>query len=107
MILRPAPDDDDALEIENWIMSCRVFGRELEFEAMNVAVEAAKERGVRAFVAEYIPTAKNDVISKLYPELGLHRGRSSRARQWGDALAPRSRRLRHPKHSHHGARAAG
>jgi FkbH-like protein len=71
MILRPAPDDDDALEIENWIMSCRVFGRELEFEAMNVAVEAAKERGVRAFVAEYIPTAKNDVISKLYPGLGF------------------------------------
>ena len=71
MILRPAPDDDDALEIENWIMSCRVFGRELEFEAMNVAVEAAKERGVRAFVADYIPTAKNDVISKLYPGLGF------------------------------------
>ena len=71
MILRPAPDDDDALEIENWIMSCRVFGRELEFEAMNVAVEAAKERGVRAFVADYIPTAKNDVISKLYPSLGF------------------------------------
>jgi FkbH-like protein len=71
MILRPTPDDDDALEIENWIMSCRVFGRELEFEAMNVAVEAAKERGVRAFVAEFIPTAKNDVISKLYPGLGF------------------------------------
>jgi FkbH-like protein len=71
MILRPAPDDNDALEIENWIMSCRVFGRELEFEAMNVAVEAAKERGVRAFVADYIPTAKNDVISKLYPGLGF------------------------------------
>jgi FkbH-like protein len=71
MILRPTPDDDDALEIENWIMSCRVFGRELEFESMNVAVEAAKERGVRAFVAEFIPTAKNDVISKLYPGLGF------------------------------------
>ncbi len=71
MILRPAPDEDDALEIENWIMSCRVFGRELEFEAMNVAVEAAKERGVRAFVADYIPTAKNGVISKLYPGLGF------------------------------------
>jgi predicted enzyme involved in methoxymalonyl-ACP biosynthesis len=71
MILRPTPDDDDALEIENWIMSCRVFGRELEFEAMNVAVEAAKARGVRAFVAEFIPTAKNDVISKLYSGLGF------------------------------------
>ncbi len=71
MILRPTPADDEALEIENWVMSCRVFGRELEFEAMNIAVEAARERGARALVADYIPTAKNDVISKLYPSLGF------------------------------------
>jgi FkbH-like protein len=71
MILRPAADDDEALEIENWIMSCRVFGRELEFEAMNIAVEAARELGARALVADYIPTAKNDMISKLYPSLGF------------------------------------
>ena len=71
MILRPTPADDDVLEIENWVMSCRVFGRELEFEAMNIAVEAARERGARALVAEYIPTPKNDVISKLYPSLGF------------------------------------
>jgi FkbH-like protein len=71
MILRPTKDDDEALEIENWVMSCRVFGRELEFEAMNIAVEAARERGARALVADYIPTPKNDVISKLYPSLGF------------------------------------
>ena len=71
MILRPTPADDDVLEIENWVMSCRVFGRELEFEAMNVAVEAARERGARALIADYIPTPKNDVISKLYPSLGF------------------------------------
>ena len=71
MILRPTPDDDETLAIENWVMSCRVFGRELEFAAMNVAVEAARDRGVRAFVADYIPTAKNDVVSKLYPSLGF------------------------------------
>jgi FkbH-like protein len=71
MILRPTRADDEVLEIENWVMSCRVFGRELEFEAMNIAVDAARERGVRALVADYIPTAKNDVISKLYPSLGF------------------------------------
>ena len=42
MILRPTPDHEDVLEIENWVMSCRVFGRQLEFEAMNIAVEAAR-----------------------------------------------------------------
>jgi FkbH-like protein len=84
MILRPAPDD--ALEIENWVMSCRVFGRELEYEAMNVAVEAARESGARALVADYIPTPKNDVISKLYQSLGFSRvdrpGAADGATRW-------------------------
>jgi FkbH-like protein len=71
MILRPTPEEEDVLEIENWVMSCRVFGRQLEFEAMNIAVEAARERGVRAFIADYIATPKNNVISSLYPSLGF------------------------------------
>jgi predicted enzyme involved in methoxymalonyl-ACP biosynthesis len=52
-------------------MSCRVFGRELEHEAMNIAVEAARDRGVRALSADYIPTKKNAVIRELYPSLGF------------------------------------
>ncbi len=71
MILRPTPDDEDVLEIENWVMSCRVFGRQLEFEAMNIAVELAQARGARALIANYIPTAKNGVIRTLYPSLGF------------------------------------
>jgi len=71
MILRPTSDREEVLEIENWVMSCRVFGRELEFEAMNIAVELARRRGARAIVANYIPTAKNNVISGLYPSLGF------------------------------------
>jgi FkbH-like protein len=71
MILRPTPDDEHVLEIENWVMSCRVFGRQLEIEAMNIAVDAARERGGRALVANYIATAKNDVIRTLYSSLGF------------------------------------
>jgi FkbH-like protein len=71
MILRPAADQVDVLYIENWVMSCRVFGRQLEFEAMNIAVELARQRGVKVFVADYIPTAKNNVISTLFPNLGF------------------------------------
>jgi predicted enzyme involved in methoxymalonyl-ACP biosynthesis len=54
-------------------MSCRVFGRQLEFEAMNIAVETALRRGARMFLADYIPTAKNGVIAELYPSLGFTR----------------------------------
>lgn len=71
MILRPTHNCSDTLEIENWVMSCRVFGRQLEFEAMNIAVEAARKRGVRTLVADYIATPRNNVIRTLYPNLGF------------------------------------
>jgi FkbH-like protein len=71
MILRSTPDHEDVLEIDSWVMSCRVFGRQLEFEAMNIAVEAARQRGARAFIADYIASSKNKVIRALYPSLGF------------------------------------
>src|SRR5262249_18224723 len=71
MILCRNPEERDVLAIDNWVMSCRVFGRQLEFEAMNIAVEEARRRGARAIRAEYIPTSKNQVINELYPSLGF------------------------------------
>ena len=71
MILRPDPNVPDLFEIDTWVMSCRVFGRQLEMEVMNIAVEAARLRGARAFRGVYIPTAKNGVVSGLYPRLGF------------------------------------
>ena len=71
MILRPTADEENVLEIDNWVMSCRVFGRRLEFEAMNIAVEAARQLGIKGFIADYIATSKNNVISALYPSLGF------------------------------------
>jgi FkbH-like protein len=71
MILRPDVEQPNVLEIDTWVMSCRVFGRELEFEAMNIAIEAARRRGVQLLRADYIPSTKNGVISELYPRLGF------------------------------------
>jgi FkbH-like protein len=71
MIARPTPEHGDVLEIESWVMSCRVFGRQLEFEAMNIAVEVARQQGIRALIGNYVPTSKNGVISGLFPSLGF------------------------------------
>jgi FkbH-like protein len=73
MILRPAQDDALVLEVVLWVMSCRVFGRQVELEAMNIVVEAAQRRGVRAIRAEYIPSPKNGVVAGLYESLGFAR----------------------------------
>ncbi len=73
MILRPDSGEPGLFEIDTWVMSCRVFGRELEFEAMNIAVEMARARGVRTLRGRYLPTAKNVVVRDLYDRLGFAR----------------------------------
>lgn len=70
MILRPA-DDPGVLDIDTWVMSCRVFGRQLEYEEMTIAVEAARGRGIRVLCAEYIPTERNRVVGGLFKSLGF------------------------------------
>lgn len=71
MILIPDAHAPDLLEIDTWVMSCRVFGRQLEHEAMNIVVETARRMGIRTFRADYIPTPKNGVVSELYSSLGF------------------------------------
>jgi FkbH-like protein len=73
MILRPVSGEASTLEIDTWVMSCRVFGRQLEDEAMNIAVAAAAARGVAALRADFVPTERNGVISGLYTKLGFRR----------------------------------
>ncbi|HEY6454173.1 MAG TPA: HAD-IIIC family phosphatase [Steroidobacteraceae bacterium] len=71
MMLRPDPAEPEVLEVVNWVMSCRVFGRQLEDEAMNIAVEIARTRGARHLRGDIIATKKNGVISALYRNLGF------------------------------------
>jgi FkbH-like protein len=71
MLLMPVNETPGTLEIDTWVMSCRVFGRQLEHEVMNVAVERARRAGARRIVALYAPTLKNGVIRDLYPSLGF------------------------------------
>jgi FkbH-like protein len=70
MILRPDASGG-VFDIDTWVMSCRVFGRQLEYEAMNIAVEIARAMGAQSFRAEYVPTAKNQVVKDLYSNLGF------------------------------------
>ncbi len=71
-IILEATNEPGVLEIETWVMSCRVFGRELEFEIMNIVTEAARRKGAHTIVADYLPTARNSIIKNLYAELGFH-----------------------------------
>jgi FkbH-like protein len=71
MILRPTHPGGDELDIDIWVMSCRVFGRQLEDEAMNIAMELARARGIQALSARYVHTGRNGVIGDLFRNLGF------------------------------------
>ncbi len=59
------------LEIDTWLMSCRVLGREVEVACFNLLVGLAKELGAVSLIGVYYPTAKNSMVSDLYARLGF------------------------------------
>jgi FkbH-like protein len=73
MILCQDQTEPEVFDVVNWVMSCRVFGRQLEDEAMNIVVEILRARGARSLRGEIIATKKNAVISELYRNLGFSR----------------------------------
>jgi FkbH-like protein len=62
--------ESDRLFIDSWVMSCRVFGRELEFLVFNKMLEESKKLKLDIF-AEYFPTAKNQMVKTLLSTLGF------------------------------------
>jgi FkbH-like protein len=88
MILTPVPGEPDALDLVTWVMSCRVFGRQLENEALNILVEAARARSVRRLGATFVPTPKNAVIKDLFAKLGFMRdGADGTSSRWSLPVA--------------------
>ena len=63
--------DDDALVIESWLMSCRVFSRTLEQFVMRALVEWTRARGLARIVGRYAASPKNSVVADLFPRLGF------------------------------------
>lgn len=63
----------DALVLDNWVMSCRVFTRTLEQCVFARLVNLARLRGCRVILGEFIPTPKNGYAQPLYEKLGFHR----------------------------------
>jgi FkbH-like protein len=70
LIVRLNSEEKSAF-LDSWVMSCRVFQRELEAETLNKLVSALQGEGIETLKAEYIPTPKNGLIAELLPTLGF------------------------------------
>ncbi len=57
--------------IRNWAMSCRVLGRKVEDRLMQEISQDATKAGARKLTARFMQGPRNDLVSKLYPNLGF------------------------------------
>ena len=76
--------DENVAELENWVMSCRVFGRGLEDAIFNTVMEKLAARDIEVLNANFVSTAKNVVINELLQGLGF-----SENNQGGWAVCPK------------------
>ncbi len=81
---------DGAWEIENFVMSCRVFSRNVEDAVVGLVLRAASAAGAGEVRARFAPTAKNAKFAGFYPALGFERAgpAGESADEHGDGQGP-------------------
>jgi FkbH-like protein len=80
----------ETVELDLWLMSCRVLNREMELAMFDAFVEQCQARHVSKIVGVYIPSKKNSMVAGHYANLGFaHAEEISEGRQfWRYDLAP-------------------
>ena len=61
----------NVLDMELWLMSCRVLKRDMELAMLDEVVRLAKVRGIDRINGYYYKTAKNNMVSELYGTFGF------------------------------------
>lgn len=62
---------EPALDIDTWLMSCRVLGRKVEEAMLRELAMTARAAAIRWLIGRYIPTAKNSMVKEHYAKLGF------------------------------------
>ena len=63
----------ETLDIELWLMSCRVLKRDMEYAMLDELVKEAKAQGVVTIIGNYYPTAKNGMVKNLFADFGFEK----------------------------------
>lgn len=66
-------EERSALGVDSFLVSCRALGRGVEDALWAAMTSRAAQEGVHRLEADYIATAKNNIVSDLYDRLGLGR----------------------------------
>lgn len=60
-----------ALDVQLWLMSCRVLKRDMEFAMLDTLVEKCRAADITTIRGYYYPTAKNNMVRELYKTFGF------------------------------------
>jgi FkbH-like protein len=63
--------EKDTMEIDTWLMSCRVLKRQVEEATLNELAGLARNRGCARLEGLYLPTARNEMVRDFYARLGF------------------------------------
>ena len=63
--------NSDSLDIDVWVLSCRVFNRTIEQGMFAHLLDWSLGQGVRAIRAVYNPSPKNHLVAEFLPALGF------------------------------------
>lgn len=63
--------DPAAWVIDTWLMSCRVLKRNVERAMLDLLVDRARRAGAGSLFGQYLPTSKNALVERLFPDLGF------------------------------------
>ena len=59
------------LEIKSWLMSCRVFNRNLEIALFDQLIILCKKKGIENIHGTFIPSDKNNIVKNFYASLNF------------------------------------
>jgi FkbH-like protein len=91
---------EETLQLDLWLMSCRVLKREMEFAMFDSLVEQCQASGIRKIMGVYIPSKKNSIVAGHYaslgftPVCGVSEGRELWCYDVPSTYAPKTRHIR-------------
>ncbi len=80
--------DGHLAELDTLLMSCRVIGRQAESAFLHCLLRRLAAQGVRELVADFLPTAKNELVRTFLPDQGFEAGADGRYRWPLDRCPP-------------------
>lgn len=80
--------DNHTVVISLWIMSCRVFKREMEYAMFDELVRICQNQGIDTIIGQYIQTKKNMPVADLYRSLGFELKETKAEKQIWEYVIP-------------------